>query len=143
MYSRSSFPREPYHIPENYRGNAFHGSSTTPEPPVVLPPTQPEPIDTPIATAADIPTPAPPTEPTDELHTSEPESRTVSATPKKASPSLLSSLLPPKPKGLSGGGLLGDLGAEELLLLGVLLLLSQNESDDDILLLLLLLLFYK
>ena len=138
MYSRSSFQREPYHIPENYRGNAFHGDSTTPELPITPPPATSEPPDT----AATAPSSELTTAPSEAASPPAPEAQAVSTTPKKATPSLLSSLLPPKPKGL-GGGILGDLGAEDLLLLGVLLLLSQNESDDDILLLLLLLLFYK
>lgn len=126
MYSRSKFSEEPYHIPENYRGNAFHGSSVTPEIPIA-PPRDPDP---PVQEPS--PEPPPPIE----------EPTPVSAPPKKEPPSLLASLLPPKPKGITGG-ILGDIGAEELLIIGVILLLSQNDSDDDILLLLLLLLFYK
>ena len=136
MYSRSQIPKEPYHIPENYRGNAFRGGSATPDIPVA-PESPPEPLpEEPKVEPSDI------GEPTAEPTASE-QSVPVSLAPKKASPSLLSSLLPPKPKGLGGGSILGEIGTEELLIIGIILLLSQNESDDDILLLLLLLLFYK
>ena len=132
MYSRSQIPKEPYHIPENYRGNAFRGGSATPDIPVA-PESPPEPLPE-----------EPKTEPSDIGEpTAHEQSVPVSLTPKKAPPSLLSSLLPPKPKGLGGGSILGEIGTEELLIIGIILLLSQNESDDDILLLLLLLLFYK
>ena len=73
----------------------------------------------------------------------ESETIAVSTPTKKEPPSLLSALLPPRPNATHGGGILGDVGTEELLIIGIILLLSQNQSDDDILLLLLLLLFYK
>ena len=107
-------------IPENYSGNAFPEGSGEPEPPMVIPSLDETPLpDSP-------PEEAPPPK----------ESRP------HAVPTFLSSLLPPKPRGLHGG-LLGNVGTEELLILGLLLLLSQNDSDDDVVLLLLLLLFYK
>lgn len=131
MYSRSHFSdrQEPYRIPENYHGNAFHAGSITPEAPPLPPPIDETPASEPVLEAA---TP----------NTGAPESDTPPSAPPKTSPSFLSSLLPPKPRGIHGG-ILGDIGAEDLLILGVLLLLSQNDSDDDIVLLLLLLLFYK
>ena len=131
MYSRSS--NEPYRIPDNYRGNAFQSGDDQPKAPVLPPETDaacPLPIK---EEQADAPSP-------------EKEVEQSCMAPKKSPPSLLSTLLPPKPKGFhggTGGGILGDIGTEELLILGIILLLSQNNSDDDILLLLLLLLFYK
>ncbi len=118
MYFRpESQDREaPYRIPENYSGNAFSEAEAP--------------------TAALAPADEPPAE-KDETPT---DRQTPQSHP--AAPTLLSSLLPPKPRGIRGG-LFGDLGSEELLILGILLLLSQNQSDDDIVLLLLLLLFYK
>ncbi len=134
MYSRSSFQdqNEPYRIPDNYRGNAFGSGNDQPEPPVLSPETDacPLPVD---GEPKDTPPP-------------EPEDTQSCIAQKKSPPSLLSTLLPPKPKGFHSGtvgGVLGDIGTEELLILGIILLLSQNNSDDDILLLLLLLLFYK
>ena len=130
MYSRSS--NEPYRIPDNYRGNAFPSGDDQPKAPILphetdtvsSPPIQEEQTDAPLP---------------------EKEADQSCMAPKKSPPSLLSTLLPPKPKGLLGGkgGILGDIGTEELLIIGIILLLSQNDSDDDILLLLLLLLFYK
>lgn len=131
MYSRSHFSdrQEPYRIPENYRGNAFPAGSVTPEAPILPPPSE------------EAPTSAPTPEATSP-QASPPKSDPPPSAPPKETPTFLSSLLPPKPRGIHGG-ILGDIGAEELLILGVLLLLSQNDSDDDIVLLLLLLLFYK
>ena len=147
MYSRSAFssPDEPYRIPENYRGNAFHGDQTVPKPPIESS------LNEQNSNKNDVvPTPSdlPPHNITDPPLKTASEQQSVSASVplKKEPPSLLSSLLPPKPKGLHGGtngGILGDIGTEELLIIGIILLLSQNNSDDDILLLLLLLLFYK
>ena len=143
MYSRSNIPKEPYHIPENYRGNAFHSGSTTPEIPVA-PPLAPDPIPKEDISQA---TPSQESAPNEPAAESAPlpkeENVPVSAPSKKETPTFLSTLLPPKPKGFGGGGILGDVGAEDLLIIGIILLLSQNESDDDVLLLLLLLLFYK
>ena len=109
-------------IPENYRGNAFGGDSLTPIPPIEQPMEQTEEVQTLPAVSS----------PKEEI--------TVAATPKKAFP--FSSLLPPRCSE-NRGGLLGDIGVEELLIIGILILLSQSETDDDILLLLVLLLFYK
>ncbi len=115
-------------IPDNYSGNAFPGDTLTPSPPVELPKEAPS-----EETA--------PTEPVSALPVAAP-TETKSETPamKKVSP--FSSFLPPRLFG-TRGGLLGDIGVEELLIIGILILLSQSETDDDILLLLVLLLFYK
>ncbi len=115
MYSRSATERNKsdYRIPDNYRGNAF--SPFVPQ----------ETIQTP--------------ESAEETELSPKEEPAKEAETKPAV--LLSSLLPPKPSGL--GGILGNIGTEELLILGIILLLSGSETDDDILLLLILLLFYK
>ena len=132
MYFRSGFQGqdEPYRIPENYSGNAFPEASDEPEPPMVIPSHDEAPL-------PDSPPDSPPEEASDSEETLPPkESRP------HAVHTFLSSLLPPKPRGLHGG-LLGNVGTEELLILGLLLLLSQNDSDDDVVLLLLLLLFYK
>ncbi len=118
-------------IPDNYSGNAFPGDALTPSSPIELPTEGQPPV-----TKDTIPE----NEETHPviLHTEEmPKEAPVM---KKASP--FSSLLPPKTKG-THGGLLGDIGIEEILIIGVLILLSQSETDDDILLLLVLLLFYK
>ena len=134
MYSRSSFqdPNEPYRIPDNYHGNAFHSPNDQSNAPAF-----------PQKTDAACPMVA--GEEQAVSHSPEKECDQSTAAQKKMPPSLLSALLPPKPKGLLGGagGILGDIGTEELLILGIILLLSQNNSDDDILLLLLLLLLYK
>ena len=124
--------REELRIPDNYSGNAFPGDSTTPSPPVELPPEPPSSIEMPASS----------TEPPNALPVILPVDGKPRETPamKKASP--FSSLLPPRLAG-TRGGLLGDIGIEELLIIGVLILLSQSETDDDILLLLVLLLFYK
>ncbi|MBO4979989.1 MAG: hypothetical protein J6D16_06240 [Clostridia bacterium] len=115
MYFRSeSQDREvPYRIPENYSGHAFPDADAAPEAPLIDEP------------------------PPEQTEPPQAERQTPQGRP--AVPTFLSSLLPPKPR----GGLLGDIGTEELLILGILLLLSQNQSDDDIILLLLLLLLYK
>lgn len=124
MYSRSSTGRsEGYRIPEGYRGNAF-------SPPQAEPP------------FSDIlPVPEEPVTQTENIPNE--ESLPASLPPKNEPkvPSPLAALLPPKPTGV--GGLLGDIGLEELLILGIILLLSQSETEDDILLFLILLLFYK
>lgn len=131
MYTRPTpNGREELRIPENYSGNAFHGDTLTPVPPVELPP-EPTPPDEEASVEAEPPLPA-------VLPAEEKPKETPAM--KKASP--FSSLLPPKFAG-GHGGLLGDIGVEELLIIGVLILLSQSETDDDILLLLVLLLFYK
>ncbi len=77
----------------------------------------------------------------EETQTPEPPPAEPEKEPEAKPAVLLSSLLPPKPSGL--GGILGNIGTEELLILGIILLLSGSETDDDILLLLILLLFYK
>ena len=127
MYTRNTpGDREEIRIPENYRGNAFHGDTAIPSPPIEPPP-PPVPL------------------PNLEEDTAEPIHLPTQAVEysdvkpiSKRSP--FSPLLPPR---LSSGGLLGDIGIEELLIIGILVLLSQSETDDDILLLLLLLLFYR
>ncbi|MBO5305939.1 MAG: hypothetical protein J6B12_04165 [Clostridia bacterium] len=136
MYSRSHVPKEPYRIPENYHGNAFHSGSTTPDTPIAPP------VPLPFLGEEEL---APKSKKQEESVSKETESETIAvSTPtKKEPPSLLSALLPPRPNATHGGGILGDVGTEELLIIGIILLLSQNQSDDDILLLLLLLLFYK
>lgn len=132
MYSKPKTNQEAsFRIPENYSGNAFQGDSSIPSLPVD---SYPEPSE-------DLP---------EEEQTREATAVTMAVLPpnkgneeksfSKASP--FSSLLPPKVTGLRGG-LLGDIGVEELLIIGILILLSQSEADDDILLLLMLLLFYK
>lgn len=132
MYTRPTpNGREELRIPENYSGNAFHGDALTPAPPVELPPETEPPAAKETDTRAEETLPV--VLPTRE----EPKETPVM---KKASP--FSSLLPPRLAG-TRGGLLGDIGIEELLIIGVLILLSQSETDDDILLLLVLLLFYK
>ena len=128
MYSRSSSGRsESFRIPEGYRGNAF------------------APLSPPVEQEAPIidPTPIPDSEATQEESEAPRESLPAPLPAKEEAkpPSPLAALLPPKPTGV--GGLLGDIGLEELLILGVILLLSQSETDDDILLFLILLLFYK
>lgn len=59
--------------------------------------------------------------------------------PRAAIPPMLATLLPPKPT----GGMLSDIGAEELLLLGLFLLLWQGEAEDDALMVLALLFLYR
>lgn len=133
MYSKPKpTPEHEFRIPENYSGNAFQSDNTTPSAPIEYPVGAPETV-------------------TSEA-SSEETSTNVALTIlpanhekaneacKKSSP--FSSLLPPRFTG-SHGGLLGDIGIEELLIIGILILLSQSETDDDILLLLMLLLFYK
>lgn len=130
MYSKP--PRredESLRIPENYSGNAFFGES--------LPP----------PSFVDDGTESPPKkEPSPFEELSAENIPTAEAAPSHDVPALkqspFSSFLPPKIAG-ARGGLLGDIGVEELLIIGVIILLSQSETDDDILLLLLLLLFYK
>ena len=118
-------------IPDNYSGNAFHGDSLTPAPPV-------EPITEDTAPTEQ----GGPDEPPRAVPEVLPEKEIKEHVPvmKKSSP--FSSLLPPKIPG-TREGLLGDVGIEELVIIGILILLSQSETDDDILLLLVLLLFYK
>ena len=131
MYTRSTpSGNDELRIPENYSGNAFHGDTMMPAPPVDPPS---ESLMPPIEESVAVKEEALPA--------------VVAADPPKDVPvmkrtSPFSSLLPPRLLG-SGGGLLGDIGIEELLIIGVLILLSQSETDDDILLLLVLLLFYK
>jgi hypothetical protein len=129
MYTRQpSQGDDRLHIPDNYRGNAFHGDTLTPSPPIEYPQTPPVEEET--------------TEPINDAHPTVLPVKEQPTEPvfKKASP--FSSLLPPRLAG-TRGGLLGDIGIEELVIIGVLILLSQSETDDDILLLLVLLLFYK
>lgn len=135
MYSKPKQNQdEPFRIPENYRGNAFHEDSVTPSAP-----TEPLPMsELPITTlTADTIEDKAEAAPTNAPVSSTEESISVS---KNHSP--FSALLPPRLLG-SHGGLLGEIGVEELLIIGILILLSQSETDDDILLLLMLLLFYK
>ena len=128
MYTRSTpGGQDELRIPENYRGNAFHGDANIPTPPIE--PSFP---------------PAPVSDGVEE-NTAVLQPTVLSSDLEKPSKQVLkkspfSPLLPPR---MSGGGLLGDIGIEELLIIGVLILLSQSETDDDILLLLVLLLFYK
>jgi hypothetical protein len=148
VYFRSGFQgqEEPYRIPENYSGNAFPERSAEPEFPMVSPDTEKLPTpELPPETPPDVPSEKTPhgkeVEPRKDV-APEKEVPPGKETPLPAVPTFLSSLLPPKPRGLHGG-FLSDIGTEELLILGLILLLSQNDSDDDIVLLLLLLLFYK
>lgn len=137
MYTRPrTTENEPLRIPENYSGNAFHSDSHSPSPPIDIPTETPE-------------TESPPTEESEAGTASKSLPVSVALTSeshedthitKKASP--FSPLLPPRMIG-GRGGLLGDIGIEELLIIGILILLSQSDTDDDILLLLVLLLFYK
>lgn len=133
MYSKPKPSQDTaFRIPENYSGNAFQGDSVSPSPPVVLPTEEP--------TVTDIAQTDPvPQEPLPAVALPEQEEE-LEPVMKKVSP--FASLLPPRLIG-SHGGLLGDIGVEELLIIGILILLSQSETDDDILLLLMLLLFYK
>ena len=130
MYTRQS-PQESseLRIPENYRGNAFHGDALTPSPPIEIPQEPKFKEEITEVTADTLPAILPIS-----------EEKTAAPAFKKAAP--FSSLLPPRLAG-TRGGLLGDIGIEELLIIGILILLSQSETDDDILLLLVLLLFYK
>lgn len=124
MYMKSSASdHNTYRIPENYSGNAFHGSDTEPTPPIILPPEPAEPTRSETAKEGSIPAVL-------SLEASAPEHHPPSP------------LLPPRLDSKKCG-LLGDVGLEELLIIGLLFLLSQSETDDDILLLLMLLLFYK
>lgn len=132
MYTKSNH-REDHtlRIPENYSGNAFHGDASVPSPPIApIPesPTLPEEESTDIK-AHTVPAILPAEQENGEIPTM-----------KRSAP--FSSLLPPRLAG-GRGGILGEIGIEELLIIGVLILLSQSETDDDILLLLVLLLFYK
>ena len=132
MYSKPKTNQESsFRIPENYSGNAFQGDTGIPS----------VPVDPPLE---------PPSIPTEEKQPGEATAVAMAVLPpnkdneeksfSRASP--FSSLLPPRLTG-SRGGLLGDIGVEELLIIGILILLSQSDADDDILLLLMLLLFYK
>ena len=125
---------EAYRIPENYRGNAFHNDTLTPQPPIHIAEETTE--DSLEAQETGIPEQA--------ILPAASASVTVSSRggsgPKHASP--LSAFLPPR-LCAEKSGILGDIGMEELLIIGILLLLSQSEADNDILLLLVLLLFYK
>ena len=123
-------------IPENYSGNAFHGDSLSPSPPIE-PPAEPTDAEVPAAEESEA-SAASEALPVAVSPTAEPHEDTPVL--KKASP--FSPLLPPRMLG-GRGGLLGDIGIEELLIIGILILLSQSDTDDDILLLLVLLLFYK
>ena len=130
MYSKP--PRrenEAIRIPENYSGSALYGDLFSP------PPFEGESAESP-----------PKKEPPTPEDLSSESISGAEATPPQSIPALkhspFASFLPPKIAG-SKGGLLGDIGVEELLIIGVIILLSQSETDDDILLLLVLLLFYK
>lgn len=120
MYSKPKSD-EPLRIPENYSGNAFLNNEIKKDD-LSLAFQKP-------AQEEYVPQPA------EALPVAIDEKKTQTHTP-------AFSLLPPKISS-SKGGLLGDIGVEELLIIGVLILLSQSETDDDILLLLMLLLFYK
>ena len=133
MYSKPKLNQEEaFHIPENYSGNAFQDDSTTPSIPVERPAEKPAVILDGTAQSQDATD--------DALAVFSPNGGKAERILKKTSP--FSSFLPPRLTG-SHGGLLGDIGVEELLIIGILILLSQSETDDDILLLLMLLLFYK
>lgn len=130
MYIKPRLPQdESFRIPDNYSGNAFTGDSTVPSAPI-----EPMPLLVPLEEASA-------QEKQEAPITVLPASRDTNDNQTKKG-STLAALLPPK---LSSphGGLLGDVGVEELLIIGILILLSQSEADDDILLLLMLLLFYK
>ena len=133
MYTRSRPDGDDtLRIPENYSGNAFHGDSLSPTPPIdPLPAESLAPQDEPVNTVSEAQPAA--------MITAEAVSEEAPVF-KKSSP--FSALLPPRLMG-TRGGLLGDIGIEELLIIGILILLSQSDTDDDILLLLVLLLFYK
>ena len=127
MYSKPKpSQEEAFRIPDNYRGNAFTESSAVPQPPV-----------DPVLSRPPEETVESEREPTVTIL---PADTVRECPPKKPSP--MSAFLPPKLSS-SHGGLLGDIGVEELLIVGILVLLSQSDADDDILLLLMLLLFYK
>lgn len=137
MYTRPrTTENEPLRIPENYSGNAFHSDSHSPSPPIE-PPVEPTDAEVPAAEESEA-SAASKALPVSVALTS--ESHEDTHITKKASP--FSPLLPPRMLG-GRGGLLGDIGIEELLIIGILILLSQSDTDDDILLLLVLLLFYK
>lgn len=127
MYMKSQgTANNTYRVPENYNGNAFHGDSEIPSPPVIIPIETNE--DTPSVSQEE---PAVPVSFSPSMHEPQRNEKHTHLTP----------FLPPRIGGR--GGLLGDVGVEELLIIGLLFLLSQSDSDQDILLLLLLLLFYK
>lgn len=127
MYSKSQSNNDtPFRIPDNYRGNAFQSEDLR-DPPIPMTDVSEE-QNTPVSVEKEDAAPSSPS--------------AVEAIRKAPPPSPLASLLPPRPT-LAHGGLLGDIGLEELLILGILLLLSQGESDNDVPLLLMLLLFYK
>jgi hypothetical protein len=118
MYSKANYRSDNIIIPDNYRGNAF------PEPrDNASPPTDKE-EKAPISQEALIPQNAVERDKAEHAH-----------------PTLISSLLPPKPT--NSGGFLSNIGVEEMLIAGIIFLLTQSDVDDDIILLLLLLLFYK
>lgn len=132
MYSKpKSNPEKEFRIPENYSGNAFQGDNPTPSAPIEYPVEAPTTVTEEVSEESSQPV---------SLTVLPPNSQKSDEAFKKSSP--FSSLLPPRFAG-SRGGLLGDIGVEELLIIGILILLSQSETDDDILLLLMLLLFYK
>ena len=130
MYSKpKSLREEAFRIPDNYSGNAFTGDSTVPMPPIEPAISLPQEAEAPIKEER------------------EPSTAVIPASIREnecthGRSSHLSALLPPKLSS-TRGGLLGDIGVEELLIIGILVLLSQSDADDDILLLLMLLLFYK
>ncbi len=127
MYSKPKASQdEAFRIPDNYRGNAFTENSTVPIPPIE--PVPPHPTEEAVEEANEPSVTILPAGIGDECH--------------HRKPSPMSAFLPPKLSS-SHGGLLGDIGVEELLIVGILVLLSQSDADDDILLLLMLLLFYK
>ena len=122
MYTKSTHrDKSDIIIPENYSGNAFSPGRIVAE--EVAKPSDGEIEEQQSAEKQDVPQ----------------ETEAVAAKPQQSS--LLSSLMPPKMS--YSGGILSNIGLEELLLVGILILLSQSDTDDDIILLLFLLLFYK
>ena len=121
MYTKNTFRNnDTIIIPENYKGNAFHEKSNVN---VDLQTTFSDGAEEASAEFTENKTNLP------DADISSPQSSTVS------------SLFPPKT--LNSGGILNNIGLEELVILGVLILLYQSEADNDILVLLFLLLFYK
>ena len=121
MYTKNTFRNDDtIIIPENYNGNAFTEKS-------VLNDTLTETLQI---------------KKSEDEHTAKQESSTEE-NQTEASPSntFISSLFPPKVS--NSGGILNNIGLEELIILGVLVLLYQSDADNDILLMLFLLLFYK
>ncbi len=134
MYTRVPSGRMPrgMRVPENYSGNAFRSSESTP--PTTAPPRKEIPL------ASPMPAPEPPTElPVLEMP---PQEETTAAPtddmPVHATPSPFGLRLPFQGLFRSSGL---HIGFEELLLIGLILMISQEGKNDDLIWLLLLLLF--